>query len=149
PGITTRLARADHLGQVDASRGRLRQALYATDLIIGELVPRLDPDTVLIVVGVTPPTSTWQLTPTIIAGAGVEPGRLKSPSTHRRDLVTITDIAPTALSLLGVTDPAPMSGHVLRVRPGSTDLSRMRAFDDMLESRRSTDQPMTLVFILV
>ncbi len=149
PGITTRLDRADRLGQVDASPGRYRQALYATDEIIGDLAQHLDPHTALIVVGVTPPTSTWQLTPTIITGAGVQTGHLKSPSTHRPDLVTITDVAPTALALLGVPEPVSMSGHVLRVRPGGTDLTRLRAFDDMLVSRRSTDQPMTLVFILV
>jgi len=149
PGITTRLDRADRLGLVDASPGRYRQALYASDAIIGDLAERLDPRTALIVVGVTPPTSTWQLTPMIIAGAGVQTGHLKSPSTHRPDLVTITDVAPTALALLGIAEPVSMSGHVLRVRPGGTDLSRMRAFDEMLVSRRSTDQPMTLVFILV
>lgn len=149
PGITTRLARAEQLGQVAETPGRERTALYATDAIVGDLAERLGPRTALIVVGVTPPTSTWQLTPMIIAGAGIPAGHLKSPSTHRRDLVTITDVAPTALSLLGVTEPASMSGHVLRVRPGATDLSRMREFDDMLVSRRSTDQPMTLVFILV
>ena len=43
--------------------------------------------TMLLVVAVTPPSSTWELTPLVAYGAGVHPGRLVSPSTQRIDLV--------------------------------------------------------------
>lgn len=143
PGITTRLGETGV-----TSRTEWVDALGRTDAILGDIVERLTADTVLIVVGVVPPGSTWQLTPVVVAGAGVEPGALVSPSTHRRDLVTVTDLAPTVLGLLDTEPPASMTGHRLQTRPGKVDLDRMRSLDDMLVSRRGSDQPLTLVFIL-
>ncbi len=137
---------SDH---VTASDGAARRrALHQTDATLGALLARLDPSTLLIVVGVTPPGNTWALTPVVVAGGGVPAGGLESPSTHRRDLVTLSDIAPTALGALGVEEPAGMTGHALRYRPGSPSFEGISGFGDMLVSRAATDQPMTLAFIL-
>ena len=131
-----------------ASAASVRQMFRRTDAVIGQVDAALGPRSVLMVVGVTPPTSTWALTPMVLAGDGIEPGHLSSPSTHRGGLVTLLDVAPTALSLLATPEPSTMSGHPLRLRPGGTSLRSISSFNEMLVSRRSTDQPLTLAFII-
>ena len=148
PGDTTRLVRLAQLTDRRSTAAERRRALVDTDAQIGAVAQSIGPHSLLIVVGITPSTSTWALTPVVAAGAGITRGHLSSPSTHRRDLITLPDLAPTALSLLGVTVPDTMSGHVLRVRPGDTSLTSIGALSDMLVSRRGTDQPLTLAFIL-
>lgn len=149
PGDTTRLLRTAQRGGRQPTRLQWRHALARTDGVIGQVARTLEPHSVVLVVGVTPDTSTWALTPVIASGGGIETGHLNSPSTHRRDLLTLPDLAPSVLSMLGVRVPETMSGHVLRVRPGGTSLSAISRFNTMLVNRRSTDQPLTLVFILL
>lgn len=92
---------------------RLR-ALRDTDTLLGGVVRALPDDALLIVTAPRPPTSTAELTPTVLWGAGVGHGYLVSPSTQRLGLVTITDLAPTVLGALGIPRPEGMIGHPLR-----------------------------------
>ena len=71
--------------------------------------------TLLLVIGMTPPTGAWELTPLVAHGAGVVPGHLHSDSTKRPDLVTLTDVSTTILSALDVPVPSGMIGQPLRV----------------------------------
>lgn len=148
PGITTRYHWAVRTGGWPPTTVERNRVMSETDRYIGDLAGRLDERTALIVLGVTPPGSTWQLTPVVMTGAARAPGHLVSPSTHREGLVTITDIAPSILEMLDVPVPESMTGQALSVHPGSTDLADQSEVDELLVSRRSTDQPFTLIFIL-
>lgn len=149
PGDTTRAAllEAEALpGQAAAAR---RDALARTDRLVGDLAAAVDDGTLLLVVGMTPPTSTWELTPVVAAGAGVRPGWLHSTSTNRRGLVTLTDLAPTILDALGAEPAAGMIGSPLRYHPGEVDLGALRRQNDVAGGREEAYFPMALTFIVV
>lgn len=86
-----------------AARQR-RDALERADGLLARLVPQLRPDSVLVVLSPVGPEAGGanSLTPIIVSGARIKPGLLVSPVTQRRGLVNATDIAPTALGLLGL-----------------------------------------------
>lgn len=131
---------------LDADELRL-QALQRTDRLLGALRSELRPGTLLLVVGVTPPGSSWALTPVVAVGPGVPKGYLESTSTHRPALVTLTDVAPTVLDRLGVDVPSAMIGQPMRYRSSDASWSEARRLDDLLESRASADRVMTITFI--
>lgn len=131
---------------LDADELRL-QALQRTDRLLGALRSQLRPGTLLLVVGVTPPGSSWALTPVVAVGPGVPRGYLESTSTHRPALVTLTDVAPTVLDRLGVDVPSSMIGQPMRYRSSDASWSEARRLDDLLESRASADRVMTITFI--
>lgn len=118
--------------QADAARLR---ALAATDQVLGSLRRHLQPDTMLIVLSTSPPTGQAQLLPVVLSGSGIPAGRLESPSTSRRGLVTLTDVAPTVLSVLGTPVPPTMIGQPLRVTPGSADIGALRSANDAVVAR--------------
>ena len=126
-----------------------REALSRTDALLAETVETSDENTLLIVVGVTPPTKEWELTPMIAWGAGVVQGHLHSPSTRRADLVTLTDLSPTILSALGVEIPNQMIGSPLRFREGTADIAYLREINDVAVGREHIYYPMALTFIVV
>jgi hypothetical protein len=130
----------------EADRSR---ALSRVDSYLAGLVPSLDPGTLLLVVGVRPRGSDWDLTPTVAYGAGVVPGSLHSPSTERDGLVTLTDIAPTVLAALGVDRPAGMIGSPLRYRTEPFDMASAQRLNDLAGSREAVYYPMALTFICV
>lgn len=101
-----------------ATRAR-RRALERTDGLLRDVVELLDDDDVLLVLG---PSSTGgvrqeHLTPMVAWGDGVEAGALVSATTHRPGQVTLTDVAPTVLSIVGVDQPPSMSGRPMRSTP--------------------------------
>lgn len=150
PGETTRAATtAALLGDTPAAETLRLEALARTDAILGAVADELDPDTLLLVVGVTPPGSRWSLTPMVMTGAGTPRGYLHSSSTHRPDLVTLTDVAPTVLDALGVDPPGAMIGNPLAYRPGDADWAGALALDELLERRAPIDRPMAVGFIVV
>ena len=126
-----------------------RRALRRVDDYLARLVPELDRSTLLLVVGVRPPIGQWELTPTVAYGAGVLPGgSLYSPATKRRNLVTLTDIAPTILSALHIEVPTGMVGSPLRYRHTPFDLPGSTHLNDLAASRERVYKPMALTFIL-
>ena len=126
-----------------------RQALAQTDDILGRVEGSLPPRTLLLVVSVVPPGQKWHLTPVVASGAGVVKGYLHSPSTERLGLVTLTDVAPTALDSLGVPVPNGMIGHPLRYHPGTVDLARLASLDRDGTTRDSIYFPIALGFVLL
>lgn len=148
PGETTRAV--DYLpNQTPAQAARSRvHALERTDAVLGAVVRHLPPHTLLLVVGMTPGTTRWALTPVIASGEGIRSARLASPSTHRSGLLTLTDLAPTILHTLGVKVPNDVRGSVLRVNPGHASWAPLQRFDRLLDSRTQTTRSMMMVFIV-
>ena len=146
-GDANRAAWYRSFSTTEAAEAARRRALTHVDRFLERLVPELDAHTLLLVVGVRPPTSQWELTPTVAYGAGVVPGSLHSPSTHRRGLITLTDIAPTVLDALGVEIPAGMVGNPLRYRAEPFDHAAMDRLNALAGSRERIYRPMTVTFI--
>jgi hypothetical protein len=67
----------------------------------------------VIVFGPTGPRPGAQLSIAAIAGAGVEPGLARSPTTRRAGFVTLSDIAPTVLDAYGIDLPDSMAGTAI------------------------------------
>ncbi|HMJ75287.1 MAG TPA: glycosyltransferase [Iamia sp.] len=129
---------------------RLRlEALERTDAILGEIAASLPDDALLLVLGMTPPTGRWELTPAVAYGAGVEPGRLASRSTNRDGLVTLTDVPTTVLDVLGAERPEGMIGRPLEHRAGAPDLSALEQVNEVATGRERIYYPMALTFIIV
>lgn len=149
PGDTERADRYESLSSPEEAIVARDRALGRVDALVGTLARELDEDTLLLVVGVTPPTGAWALTPTVAWGAGVVPGTLHSASTNRRGLVTITDLAPTILAATGVDTPDAMIGQPMRYRSAAPDLAELRRMDDLAGSREGVYYPMAVTFIVV
>ena len=89
-----------------------RTALRATDDLVRSVLTFVDPerDAVLVVAPYHAAASV-HLTVAALRRPGVEPGLLRSASTRRTGLVTLVDIAPTILDLVGVDRPPSMEGR--------------------------------------
>jgi hypothetical protein len=149
PGETLRAVAAAAGGDPVVGEQARLDALTATDAVLARVERTLGPDTLLVVVGMTPPGERWALTPMVVTGAGTPRGYLHSSSTHRPDLVTLTDLAPTVLDALGVDIPSAMIGHPLAYRPGEASWSGALALDSLLERRAPIDRAMAVGFIVV
>jgi hypothetical protein len=121
--------------------------LQRTDQTLGRIVDELAPGTLLLVVGVSPPGSTWGFTPLVAVGPGIARGYLDSTSTHRPALVTLTDLAPTILDTLEVDVPGGMIGQPLRFRAAESTWDEARILDDLIADRASVDRTMNILFI--
>ncbi len=99
----------------------VRRALRDTDRLVGALLDEVDPsrDAVL-VVGPEPPRGEHGLTVAAMRAPGVESGWLVSTSTNHDGFVSMTDVAPTILRLLGIPRPDAMEGRRM-VSVASTD----------------------------
>lgn len=149
PGDLDRLRSYDSV-MTESERTQLRyQALDQVDQVVEGLSESLDDDTLLLVVGLTPPSGSWALTPVIASGAGVRPGYLFSPSTQRSGLITLTDIAPTVLESLGAEVPGEMIGAPLRYEERDIDLDGLLAMNDRAGGRESIYYPIALTFIVL
>lgn len=124
------------------------RAVRSTDALLGEVVESLPPRTLLMVVAPAPPSDGWHLMPTVAIGEGIGDGYLHSPSTKRRGVVTITDVAPTVLAELGVEAPSEMIGNPLRFHPTDADLGDLRVIDRDASFRERVAYPITLTFII-
>jgi hypothetical protein len=132
------LAGMDRGGAVTVARGSPLALARSHDVVLVAapdaaaaarlLVPSPPAGTLLMLVSVSPAPD-GHLTPALIRGAGVPPGRLESDSTRRDAIVTLGDVAPTILAVLGVPRPAGMHGRALRTRAGATRLDRLLDLD--------------------
>ncbi|MGI8938017.1 MAG: glycosyltransferase [Iamia sp.] len=147
PGLTAPGVSPDPPPFEDLSDADLN--LAATDAVLGDVAEALPEGTLLLVVGVTPPTDEWALTATVAWGAGVEGHRLGSPTVRRPDLVTLTDIGPTVLEALGIDRPPGMAGQALRLQDGDVDRQRLEQLDDVARGREADYFRMTITFIAV
>jgi hypothetical protein len=149
PGDTTRAVAYRTVASADASEFARRRALTRVDELVARLLDVVDDRTLVLVVGITPPTREWQLTPVVATGAGITPGTLHSPSTKRIGIVTLTDLAPTILSALGAEVPDELIGSPLRHRAAEVDLDELQRADELAGSREGIYYPMALTFIVV
>jgi len=81
-------------------------------------------DTLVMLVSVAPAPD-GHLTPVALRGARVAAGRVVSESTRRDGIVTLGDVAPTILAILGVPRPPGMQGRPLRTSAGAPGLARL------------------------
>jgi len=113
------LVRADPLTSLASSAQQDRmwhEALRSTDSLVGRLLDAVDPasDAVLVIAPGTP-SSGPRLTVAALRAPGIQPGFLQSAVTRRAGFVTITDVAPTVLELLGLDRPSAMEGRPFEV----------------------------------
>jgi hypothetical protein len=98
----------------------LRRELRTTDALLGRILASVDAahDAVLVVAPSNPGDGV-HLSVAALRAPGVTPGLLVSGSTRRPGFVTLTDYAPTVLSLLGLPRPGSMEGRPFEVRPAA------------------------------
>lgn len=149
PGETERAI--DYRAEQSKARQQSTQrgALARTDAIIGDLARGVDPGTLVLVVGVTPSASPYGMSPLVAFGDGLEQGELASPSTHRSGIVTLTDLAPSVLAVLGVDVPPTMHGTALRITPGRPTWESLTVLDQMLTARSESLPAMRMTLIVV
>lgn len=128
------LAAMDRGGAVTVARGDPLALARRHDVVIADTPGASDAarllqaapsdDTLVVLVSVSPAPD-GHLTPAVLRGPGVPAGRLVSDSTRRDGIVTLGDVAPTILAVLGVPRPAGMPGRPLRTRAGPPRLERL------------------------
>ncbi len=112
------------------------------DTLIRRVRDRMGPDDVLIVLSAFAPAQRHRarrfLAPIAITGAGIERGLLTSPTTRRTGLVSLADVAPTILHLLGRDVPTSMRGRPMTVEPGPASATILVDLErDLLHAARS------------
>jgi hypothetical protein len=149
-GDTDRAAEYSEVSSGDTAEEARRRALRRADDVLARIVADAPEGTLFLVIGVTPVTTEWALTPTVAWGAGVPPGTtLHSASTKREGLVTITDVAPTILDALGVATPDGMIGQPFRFHEETPNLDALVEMDEHASSREGVYYPMAVTFIVV
>ncbi len=99
-----------------------KAALHRVDNFLQDLLGEIDLDNTRIILTSPQPSEdaarqSNYLSFVIVAGAGVKPGYLTSPTTRRAGIATNIDIAPTILDWLRVPVPYAMLGRPLYSRP--------------------------------
>lgn len=151
------LVRADEarslVTRAEADRQRA-EAVAATDALVARLLEHVDLDRdAVVVVGPYHRSSGKHLTLAAVHAPGVEPGLLESASTRREGIVTLVDVAPTVLDLVGVDAPASMEGEPA-VRSGSGGswedrLDWLVVEDEAAGFRDDLVTPVAVAFVLV
>ncbi len=152
------LARANRYGSLTAPAQRealRRQALIDTDALVGQMLLSVDVerDTVL-VVSPYHRAGTVELTVAGLRTPGQAPGLLRSGSTRRAGLVTLVDIAPTILSIVGVPRSGSMEGRRFeRAGAGAaTGAARADGLEQINDAARYRDRmvaPVAIVFVVL
>lgn len=151
------LVRSDAYRELASSRQETDQrsaALAATDELVGRLLASVDAERdAVVVVGPYHQADLVHLTLAALAAPGVEPGLLRSASTRRSGYVTIVDVAPTVLDLLGVEQPTAMEGSPFeRGGRGGSATERRELLADIDAAAQFRDKrvsPATVVFIVL
>jgi hypothetical protein len=121
-------------GMDEAARERLMHlSMRRIDSFLGTLRDMLTPSDLLLVLSPVPPVTRLQrrihLGAIAALGPGVVPGELTSGTTRRDGVVSLTDIAPTVLSWLGVPPPAHMDGRRIEARFRGGALASVRSLE--------------------
>lgn len=139
-----------------AQQRRLRaDALARTDRLVAALLQRVDLDRdAVLVVGPYHSRARPQLTVAGLRAPGVAPGLLRSGSTRRAGFVTLVDVAPTILDLVGVARPDSMEGRRFERADGPAEPAASLAHDfaDVDEAARYRDAmvaPVALLFVVL
>ena len=121
------------------------RALADSDELAGQLLAEVDPsrDAVMLLAPYNLPGDR-DLTVAALQAPGQEPGYLQSASTQRARFLTLVDVAPTVLDLLGVERPASMEGRPFEVSP-SQDSLEVRV-DDLVSANEASRYRERLLF---
>jgi hypothetical protein len=113
------LVRADSYATFETSAQRSvqrRNAVDRTDALVGSLLSHVNlARDAVIVVGPAKPSSGSSLTIGAVHAPGYTPGLLKSGTTRRAGFVSLVDIGPTVLQVLGVSRPEAMEGRPMKL----------------------------------
>ena len=142
--------------RVDGQRyAELRsQALSDTDDLVARLLEQVDPDrdAVVLLAPYNLPGDR-DLTVSAVRAPGAEPGYLRSASTQRSGFLTLVDVAPTVLDLLGVDRPVEMEGRPAEVLSSEDTLDervdRLVALNEASRFREQLLFPTTLAVVVV
>jgi hypothetical protein len=151
------LVRVDAVSGVTSSaqtRRQRAQALEATDELVGRLLELVDPEhDAVLAVGPWHRAGGAHLTVAALQAPDVEPGLLRSASTRRTGVVTLVDVAPTVLDLVGVAAPSSMEGTPFEraASGGSWDdrLDGLVTEDEAARFRDDLVAPLATTFVLV
>ncbi|MGE5576347.1 MAG: hypothetical protein ACM3TT_04005 [Syntrophothermus sp.] len=114
-------------------------ALHRVDNFIRDLLAEVDLERTRIILTSPQPSRDAarqgnNLSFVIMAGAGVQPGYLTTPTTHRTGIAANIDIAPTILDWLGVPVPYAMLGRPLYSQPAAEIRTGRGGAQDVLET---------------
>jgi hypothetical protein len=118
---------------------------------LDRIVAAKQPDDLVYVVR-APPPGRARLLPTGLLGPGFRAKVLYSPTTRRVGLVAATDMAPTVLHFLGVSEPKQMEGRVIEARAdgNAEDVrERMARLDVVLGRRGPALRTFAAAFLLM
>jgi hypothetical protein len=130
------------------------QALTDSDRLVARLLEQVDPerDAVMLVAPYNLPEDR-NLVVSALRAPGQEPGYLRSASTQRAGFLTLVDVAPTVLDLLGVPRPVEMEGRPAEVVASGASLGeRVEHLVSLNEASRFRERlllPTTLAVVMV
>jgi type IV secretory pathway VirB2 component (pilin) len=150
------LSRADAYSMVASTKAVADEraaAMGRADALLGRVLSDVDlRRDLVIVVGPTGPRGVAELGIAGMAGVGIEPGRLRSPTTRRAGFVSLPDVAPTILEAFDVELPNSMAGTPMTAVAGSApDDATFRAlqYDDVVARfRDKATGPISATFVI-
>jgi hypothetical protein len=121
-GDTARVDNYNRFLLPDLGAAARTRAIERADTFLGELLSRLDLEKTLFFLIIPSPSAGGyregdRLTPVLLAGNGITPGLLTSPTTRRTGLIANIDIAPTILTYFQLPVPHYMTGRPISVMP--------------------------------
>jgi hypothetical protein len=127
------------------------RALTWTDELFGALLAEMDrPDDSVMVVAPTPGGAP-HLTVLGVQDAAMGPGLLESAQTRQPGFVTVTDVGPTILDLVGVDQPSGVEGRpavvVERGGTGADRIARLVDADDAARARDEIHRSVTVFYV--
>ncbi|HYF47258.1 MAG TPA: hypothetical protein VD926_13680, partial [Acidimicrobiales bacterium] len=137
-----------------SQRERLRErALEQTDEILGRMLDEVDADRdAVVVVGPYHASTGVHLTLAAVRAPEVDPGLLRSAVTRRTGFVTLADVAPTVLDLVGIERPDHMEGRPFeRTEAGGSAAERRELLVDANREALFRDDlitPVSTFFVL-
>lgn len=136
-----------------AAEGLWQQALTDSDDLFGRLLDTIDlSTTAVIVLSPAGPRSQESLGVFALATPGSEGGLAQSGTTRRAGYVTLSDIAPTMLDLLGLETPSDMTGTLIaNVADVDVDADRFALYADATERSVFRDEatgPVSVTFVI-
>jgi hypothetical protein len=136
PGRTVVLLEASDLARAAEARQSIRAPLERADILLGRVLAEVDFQRDAVIV--TAPSDPWDgvhLTVAALRAPGLSPGLLDSATTRRAGYVTLPDLGPTVLDLVGVARPDSMEGRPYGVHARSWSEPPIARF---LEADRET-----------
>jgi hypothetical protein len=150
------LVEASDLVRFDAYRGTVAEEardelqlslLKDFDAIVGRLLDALDPERdAVMVVGPAHMGGTARLTIAALRAPGLPAGELKSAYTRRTGVVSIVDVGPTVLDVLGLDRPDDMEGRPFEAVASDESIeSRVNDLAEVDEAARFRDRMISKV----